>query len=98
MLTSSGSIEEEYETIGLVVGFASSRQTWRGTVDVPKAYKASLQSLVESARARGADGVIHVSFQNRVAIGPGCAGSKQVFEVFAWGTAVKLRRINVFPD
>lgn len=58
---------------------------------VEDTYKAALQRLIESAKAKRANGLIFVSFQNRVASQAGCGSARQVFEVFAWGTAIQIR-------
>lgn len=83
MLVSSGSICESYTTIGLVVGFASKTEGCSGKMAVEDTYKQALKRLVESANAKRANGLIHVSFQNRVASTAGCGTPNQVFEVFA---------------
>jgi uncharacterized protein YbjQ (UPF0145 family) len=90
MLVSSGAICESYRTIGLVVGFASKTEGCGGKIAVEEVYKSALQRLVESAKSRKADALIYVSFQNRVASQAGCGSAQQVFEVFAWGTAVAV--------
>ena len=90
MVISSGRICEVYETIGLVVGFASKAEGCSGQIDIEPTYRAALQRLVESAKAMKATGLIYVNFQNRVASRAGCGHSKQVFEVFAWGTAIRF--------
>jgi uncharacterized protein YbjQ (UPF0145 family) len=87
---SSGAICEKYQTLGLVVGFASTTQGCQGKMNIEGTYKRALQRLVESAKSQGANGVIFVNFQNRVAWAPACMGSNQVFEVFSWGTAIRL--------
>jgi uncharacterized protein YbjQ (UPF0145 family) len=90
VIISSGRICEMYQTLGLVVGFASQSEGCNGPVQVEKTYRAALQRLIDSAAAMRANGLIYVNFQNRVASQTGCNGTKQVFEVFAWGTAVRL--------
>jgi hypothetical protein len=89
MIISSGSISEQYQTLGLVVGFASNAEGCTGGVGVEKTYQMALKRLTESAVAKGANGLIFVNFQNRVAVKPGFI-PQQVFEVFAWGTAVRI--------
>ena len=90
MIVSSGRICEMYETVGLLVGFASKSEGCGGKIDVEAVYKAALARLMESAKAVKATGLIYVNFQNRVANSASCGGTKQVFEVFAWGTAVRF--------
>ncbi|WP_390614929.1 GYF domain-containing protein [Botrimarina colliarenosi] len=87
-VVSSTVIDEQYKTLGLVVGFSSRTEGCGGSVDVEKTYRQALDRLIESAKSRSANGLIGVSFQNRVASSTSCIGQQQVFEVFAWGTAV----------
>ena len=90
MLVSSGSICESYATIGLVIGFASKTEGCSGKIAVEDTYKQALKRLIESAKAKKANGLINVAFQNRVASSAGCGAPNQVFEVFAWGTAIQI--------
>lgn len=90
MIISSGGVCEQYQVLGLVVGFASVSEGCSSGVNVEGTYQTALRRLTESATAQGADGLIFVNFQNRVAVKPGCTGPSQAFEVFAWGTAVKF--------
>lgn len=89
MLISSGDADRAFRALGLVIGFASAGEGCQGTIDVESVYQTALKRLTESARARGADALLFVNFQNRVASAQACGGSKQAFEVFAWGTAVQ---------
>ncbi len=83
MIVSSGGICQPHETIGLVVGFASSPNS-------EAAFKRARERLLESAAAKQADGLIHVQFQSQKSRGQGCVlRNSQVLEVFAWGTAVR---------
>jgi len=90
MIVSSGAVCQQYEVIGLVVGFASVSEGCDGGIKVEETYRIALKRMTESAAAQGADGLIYVNFQNRVAVKAGCAGTAQAFEDFAWGTAIKL--------
>lgn len=91
MIVSSGAVCQQYEVLGLVVGFASASEGCSGGIKVEDTYQMALKRLTESATAKGANGLIFVNFQNRVAINTGCIGPTQAFEVFAWGTAVKIQ-------
>jgi hypothetical protein len=88
IVVSSGAICADYNTLGMVVSFASKADGCGGAISVESVYNTALQLLIQSALARGANGLIFVNFQNRVASQAGCGSSRQVFEVFAWGTAV----------
>jgi outer membrane biosynthesis protein TonB len=90
VVVSSGAICEDYDVIGLVVGFASKSEGCGGSIPVEKVYQSALQRLIESAKAMQANGLIFVDFQNRVASQAGCGSPTQVFEVFAWGTAIRF--------
>jgi uncharacterized protein YbjQ (UPF0145 family) len=93
MVISSGGVTGKYRVLGLVVGFASVAEGCTGGIEIEGVYRASLRRLVESAEAMGANGLLFVNFQNRVASTVGCNNQgKQVFEVFSWGTAVQLER------
>lgn len=87
MIVSSGGVWTKYQVIGLVVGFASKTEGCSGTPIEP-VYHLALKRLTEAAKQKGAAGLLFVNFQNRRAVSQGCTGPSQVFEVFAWGTAV----------
>lgn len=90
MKISSGGISRPYSVIGIVVGFASTTESCGSSIKVESTYQAALDRLVESASAKGANGLLFVNFQNRAAVAQGCTGPRQAFEVFAWGTAVRI--------
>jgi len=83
MIVSSGAICEPYQTIGLVVGFASKTEGCGGKMAVEDTYKSALQRLIESAKSRKANALIYVSFQNRVASQAGCG----ILSATSWSPA-----------
>jgi uncharacterized protein YbjQ (UPF0145 family) len=93
MLLASGPIEEKTKTLGMVWGYGSSTEAGcSSTIDGLEAYKNATEAIKEQARSMGADGIVSVSYEYRNATSKACAGSgKQVFEVYAWGTAVQLQ-------
>ncbi len=98
MLVAAGNINRDYDVLG-VVHVAVSRTLEgagclkAGGLPTQAAYEAASQALAQAATASGGDGVIHVSFDYRMATTVGCgnAGQKPVFEVYGWGTAIKLK-------
>lgn len=86
-ITSAGDICEPYESLGVVTAWKSGE----GEFD----YQGALAILVKHAKGNGADGVIHVSFNERSAVGTKkvCFQDQTVtiFEVRAWGTMIKLK-------
>lgn len=90
MLKAAGNINQPYEVIGVVVSFASQEQGCNGELSTEAAYRNAVKRLEQSATEAGGDALIHINFQNRMAVATRCTATKQVFEVCAWGTAVKL--------
>lgn len=83
-VVSTGGICEPYECIDVVV--TSNRGT--GSFDYIGAYK----TLVDHAKRQGADGLIHIGFNERSAIGKTCFGGEEtVYETRCWGTMIKLK-------
>lgn len=66
----------------------------RGVADPFEAYNAAVEGLRRAALRRGGDAVVFARFDHRVAVTKESTmgGERgQVFEVFAYGTAVKRR-------
>ena len=86
-ITSAGEICEPYESLELI----TAHKGGEGSFD----YQAALALLVEHAKKNGADGIIHVQFNERSAVGTKkvCFQDQSVtiFEVRAWGTMIKLK-------
>ena len=62
-----------------------------GGLPVQDAFDSVLKALEASAAKSGGDGVIHVSYDYRVSsTNMGCNQSKAVFEVYGWGTVIRL--------
>lgn len=98
MLAASGNINREYEVLGIVHTVVVRAQTSAGCsgkgggLPVQEAYQEATKALYASAIASGGDGVIHVSFDYRQSsTNIGCNNNKPLFEVYGWGTAIKLK-------
>jgi uncharacterized protein YbjQ (UPF0145 family) len=92
MIASTGGISDPFDIVQVVIGFASQEEGCGGTIKTSAVYAEAYKRLLESASALKAEGVIFISFQNRFAVSQACGSSKQVFEVFSWGTAIRIRR------
>lgn len=97
MLISSGNINQPYTVIGMVYAVVTREQPKAGCgkvsgLPVQKAYEAAGEALYNAAKASKGDGVINIGYDYRVASKTvGCNNNeKPLFEVYAWGTAVKL--------
>ncbi len=72
------------------MAFSSKPEGFAGSLNFEDVYQTALERLKESAKSLGGNGLINVGFQNRIGSQAGCGGAKQVFEVFAWGTAIEF--------
>lgn len=96
MLTSTGNIQAAYTTIGVVHASASKVPGKGGCgqstgIPTDAAYRDATAALVEAARMSGGDAVIHIGYDYRMATKQmGCNSVEPSFEVYAWGTAVKV--------
>jgi hypothetical protein len=98
MLIAAGNINQEYNVIGMVHAVVSKPQTKAGCngkgggLPVQAAYQEVTQSLHAAALASGGDGVIHVGYDYRLSVTSiGCNQESPTFEVYGWGTAIKLK-------
>lgn len=88
MVLSTGDIREDYEIINLVFAHgASTAEGCFGSCNPTEAYEKVSQHLSHNAAGMGANAVVNIRFDFRVAQDH---RNKQTFEVFAYGTAVKV--------
>ena len=93
MLLAVGNIQNKYEVVGVVFGYSlRAGEGCSNSISLVSVFKDSVTRLEESAADLGADGVIHINFQQRDTIAKGCGGGKPASEVYAWGTAIKFVR------
>ena len=96
MIVACGNINQPYEVIGVVHAVAtrapkSGGCSGPGGLPVQETYRVATEALTEAARASGGTGLIHVGYDYRLTSqSVGCNNSQAVFEVYAWGTAVRL--------
>lgn len=96
ILTAAGDINTPYQVLGVVHATASRTPGSAGCTGVAglpiqDTYQAATEALKSAAAASGADGVIHIGYDYRMASTTvGCNNTTPQFEVYAWGTAVKL--------
>lgn len=97
MLIAAGNINQPYEVIGMVHTIISRTPKSAGCggsggLPVQEAYEAANKALADAAAASGGNGVVHVHYDYRLTSqAVGCGNqSKSVFEVYGWGTAVRL--------
>ena len=91
VLLSTGEIGQPYDVIDAIFAYGSSTDGFLKTANPLEAYQKVAGVLKERATAAGGDAVTFATFDYRVAASAGCGGGK-AFEVFAYGTAVRIRR------
>lgn len=91
LYTAAGNVNHPYQSLGLVLAVVSRQESGcSGGLPVGQALRDATDELKRQAAAKGANGLIHISYMHRVSTSPGCAGTSANIEVYAWGTAVKL--------
>jgi uncharacterized protein YbjQ (UPF0145 family) len=92
MLLATGPINEPTETLGVVIAMGTSVASGcAGLVNPMEAYQKANNALKDLGREMRADAVISVNYQLRSAVSRSCGSNgRQVFEVYASGTAVKF--------
>jgi len=88
ILLSTGDIRDKYEIVDLVFAHGSTAEGALKDVEPPQAFQILADWLGQTALKAGANAVIHIRFDFKIA--QGFLGNR-AFEVFAYGTAVKLR-------
>lgn len=91
MFISTGNINTDYTIIDTIFAMDSHKEGFFTTTDPNKAFEGVKQQLMKKCAALGGDGVISCQFEYRVAVNNGVLSSKQVIEIFAYGTVVKLQ-------
>lgn len=86
----TGDLNSEYEIIDTVFAVAFNKETWFKSADPSASFEGVKEQLKQKCRALGGDAVICCQFEYRIAVDSGIFASKQVAEIWAYGTAVKL--------
>lgn len=90
VILSTGEVPFNYKIIDVVFAYGNSSETFFKGANPMQAYERVSTMLEQAAAKIGADAVLWVKYDYRVAPNQGLFGPNQVFEVFAYGTAVKL--------
>lgn len=93
ILITTGDLHLSYEPIDSI--FAVDQHTggfFTGSADPNKAFDGVKQRLRRICHLRGGDAVVNCQFEYRVAVAPALIGTSQVFELFAYGTAVRIKK------
>lgn len=90
IILTTADLKSDYEIIGPIFSLTSSTKKW-GILDIDSAFDDSRNNLKEIAKTNNANAVIGLQFEHRVALEQGWTGQKQALEIFAYGTAVKVK-------
>jgi hypothetical protein len=90
VLFSSGDIPYRYDLVDLVFAHGNSAEGDMKGVQPVQAFQMVVNWLGQTALQIGANAVIHIRLDFRVVAGQGPLGAKQAFEVYGYGTAVKV--------
>lgn len=96
VLVSTGDVPARYQIVDLVYAYGNSSAGFFQSVNPADAYKIATKMLAAQAKSKGCNGVINIRLDYRVALAqPGIAAmvanvSFQCFEVFGYGTAIRL--------
>ncbi len=90
ILVTTGDIKEDYEIVDAIFALDSCTEGVFKGADPNKAFDKVKDGLRKKANELGAHAVINCEFEYRVAVSQGIMSSKQVIEIFAYGTAVRL--------
>ena len=91
LYTAAGNVNHPYRSLGIVIAIVSRQESGcGGGLPVGQALLDATDDLKRQAAERSANGLIHISYMHKVSTSPGCGGARSNFEVYAWGTAVRL--------
>ena len=91
ILITTGDINEDYEIIDAIFALDSCKESFFKGADPNQAFDKVKEGLRKKCFELGGHAVINCQFEYRVAVATGAfGGSKQVIEIFAYGTAVRL--------
>lgn len=91
MIIATGDIKQNYAIIDTIFAMDSHKEGFLSSADPNKAFEGVKLQLAKKCTSLGGDAVINCQFEYRVALGDGLMSKKQVIEIFAYGTAVKLQ-------
>jgi tetratricopeptide (TPR) repeat protein len=91
IVISTGSINNDFEIIDTIFAMDSAKEGIFSGADPDKAFAKVKEQLKAKCKTLGGNAVLDCQFEYRFAVGEGLlGGSKQVIEIFAYGTVVKI--------
>ena len=94
IILSTGNLNVPYEIVDTVITVSAHQAGYFDAANPSTAFDGVKTSLRTLAYDMGADAVICCEFDYRVGAERGLLGSQQFVEIFAYGTAVKLKEME----
>ncbi|QYX30812.1 heavy metal-binding domain-containing protein [Sphaerospermopsis torques-reginae] len=92
IIIATGDIKEKYDILEAIFALDSHTEGFLSSANPGRAFDGVKQQLRQICKSLGGDAVINCQFEYRVALADGFLGKKQAFEIFAYGTAVKIKK------
>ena len=89
VIITTGDLKQEYQIIDAIFAIDSHKEGMFKGADPGKAFDGVKDELRKACAKAGGNAVINCQFEYRAAVDKHMIGSSQVFEIFAYGTAVK---------
>jgi uncharacterized protein YbjQ (UPF0145 family) len=89
VVVSTGGMNVDYEIIDTIFAIDSHKEGFFSSADPNKAFEKVKRDLIAKCQSLGGNAILNCQFEYRVAVESGMLGSKQVMEIFAYGTVVK---------
>lgn len=90
IILSTGDIKKNFQVIDAIFAFDSHKAGYFQSADPGKAFSGVKDQLIKQCKRLKGDAVIYCQFEYRVAVDDGLLSKKQVVELYAYGTAVKI--------
>ena len=90
IIISTGDVRQNYEIIDTIFALDSHKAGFFSTAEPHKAFAGVTKQLKDQCKKLKGNAVINCQFEYRNALDSGVFGSKQVIEIFAYGTVVRL--------
>ena len=90
VIISTGDVKGEYEVLDTIFALGSG-EAGLFTRAPDNAFKGVKSELISKCKNLGGNAVIFCQFEYRITVNEGLFGNKQGVEIFAYGTAVRMK-------
>ena len=90
VIISTGDVKRDYEVLDTIFALGQG-EAGLFTRAPDNAFKGVKSELISKCKTLGGNAVIFCQFEYRITLNEGLFGSKQGVEIFAYGTAVRMK-------